>query len=349
MRAYLALFDPASSTTEGTFWSWHSAELDVQFLDHLYYDFAKVLRPEDPNSLQMSDIVGGFLCESGWIAAYRFGNGGRDRHGRPGRFVLVVTAVTTDTARDCNLQSLLTCPETEKILRQAAKECPVPPPAKLWVDLPHIPARRDPRDLATFWNHGRWLCQSQDALQRLTNLLGLLTEHGPWAAEVQVSRKANRVALRHLQPALLKAHQSVAFRGTGGIHAYSFPPRRAHTVSSEPRNFKDRLQLWLFVGVLIITHMLAFSAGLVSSRLLLPHPSSSEAVREGTHGAVVGSQPPAKQQTDVKAQESQKPRGSADSTPRSEGQVSSQSPGGNPAADSAKQKSLEEKTGKDHR
>lgn len=90
MRVHLALYDPSRPSQDGSFWSWRSSALHRTLLDRLYYDFASANRPDDPGTITASTIVGGFAqLTRDWICVYRFGNGGRDAHGRPGRFVIV--------------------------------------------------------------------------------------------------------------------------------------------------------------------------------------------------------------------------------------------------------------------
>jgi len=150
MRIFLALFDPSYITRGGAYWSWRSPELNIKLLNKLYYEVANLNRPEDPNQLSNSTILGGFATlGEGFTFAYRFGNGGYDSFGRPGRFVMVVAGLHRDQSGPCDLEVLVSGPVFSKVLADAQQSCPVPAPLELEIDLNLPTSHIDPMLVAT--------------------------------------------------------------------------------------------------------------------------------------------------------------------------------------------------------
>jgi hypothetical protein len=145
MRVMLAMYDPSQPSADGSFWSWRAPRLSRTLLDRLYYDVAVANRPQDPSQLRDSSIIGGFAgFGTGHVFAYRFGNGGRDAHGRSGRFVIIVACMQADQAARSDLLSIITCPVVVELLTKATYSRPVPVPSELEIDVTERPSRVDP-------------------------------------------------------------------------------------------------------------------------------------------------------------------------------------------------------------
>jgi len=145
MKIHLALYDPSHLTAEGAYWSWHSPKLDIKLLNQLYYEVAALHRPEDTNQLSNATLLGGFASIGGdFVFVYRFGNGGYDSFGRPGRFVMVVAGFRLDQTGPCDLREIVSGSDFSKVIADAQELCPVPEPSDLEFDLNLRSLREDP-------------------------------------------------------------------------------------------------------------------------------------------------------------------------------------------------------------
>ena len=128
MHIYYALYDPSVST-DGNYWSWSAPE--VQSLRNRFYgDVAVKHLPPNPNDLQSNDIWGGLVRLSDWTVIYRYFNGGWDRQGRPGRYILMTAWVPASEAQRVDLLPILTN-ETFLHVDENAADIPIPPPFAL--------------------------------------------------------------------------------------------------------------------------------------------------------------------------------------------------------------------------
>ncbi len=150
MKIHFALFDPSYLTIDGAYWTWRSSGFDMKLLNKLYYEVAGLDRPEDPNRLASSTILGGFAAiGEDLVFAYRFGNGGYDSFGRPGRFIMVVAGLRLDQTEPCDLEGIVSGPVFSNALANAQQSCPTPEPPDLEIDLSLPPARVDPMLIST--------------------------------------------------------------------------------------------------------------------------------------------------------------------------------------------------------
>lgn len=189
-----ALFDPSSPSSDGSFWSWRSPSLDRRMLDRLYYDTASKVRPEQPNQLGIDTIIGGFAnVTTDWKLVFRYGNGGRDIHGRPGRFVMIVAGVPLETARSVDLASLLTCQQFEDTLRLAPSSCPVPAPDQLEVSVEEQSRSADPILVAQVIRDGRLDLEGPDSIEQAAAICNALPDEWLWACHVK-QEGANQTA-----------------------------------------------------------------------------------------------------------------------------------------------------------
>ncbi len=107
MNIHFALYDPSYVTGTGSYWTWHSEQIPLSMLQGVYYDYLVNVKPNNPNELGLSDFCGGFISLDSWVMAYRFFNGGRDLHGRLGRFVILTAWIPRGEAYDKSLLTLL--------------------------------------------------------------------------------------------------------------------------------------------------------------------------------------------------------------------------------------------------
>lgn len=145
MHVHLALFDPASPAKDGSSWNWRSLKLDRNLLDRTYYDYAAAHRPQDLSRLSASSIAGGGVHIDGeWVLLYRFAHGGRDAHGRSGRWVLVVMAMKVAETRGQDISQVLACREVMEIISQVPSAAPIPLPPSLVIEVACDHVQPDP-------------------------------------------------------------------------------------------------------------------------------------------------------------------------------------------------------------
>jgi len=228
----LALYDPSQPSADGSFWSWYSPNLDRKLLDRLYYDIASVNRPSDPNQLAPTSVIGGFASmSSGYVFVYRFGDGGRDAHGRPGRFVLLVAAVKTGQLRGEDLAEIITCPVFEELLALAPSHCPVPMPSKLEfiVDAPdsHI----DLMPLATVLMHGYLELSGADVVSQAAHICASLPLGREWQCHIRLEGDTSEAVMilspanqLPVQASLASSEQSLT--GTGASKPIGIKAKR---------------------------------------------------------------------------------------------------------------------------
>lgn len=128
MKLHYALFDQ-SVFMEGDYWNWSSPEIHP-LLSQFYSDAAVNHLPPKPNDLQDGDLWGGLVRLADWTVVYRYFNGGYDKQGRPGRFVLMTAWVRADDAQGSDLTPVFTN-ETFRHVAENAKTIPLPPPFAL--------------------------------------------------------------------------------------------------------------------------------------------------------------------------------------------------------------------------
>lgn len=149
MLVRIALYDPSQPSSDGSFWSWRSPGIDRKLLERLYYEVAAASRPKDPSLVSPATVIGGLAqLTAEWTCVYRFGNGGRDARGRPGRFVIFAALIPRGQAAGVDITPLLTCKVVADVLGQAPTKCPVPVPDALEMEFVGEPIRVDPVILA---------------------------------------------------------------------------------------------------------------------------------------------------------------------------------------------------------
>jgi hypothetical protein len=108
MKGYLAAYDPALKTPSGDYWVWRSARLDRRDVE-AHHARIEAEHPFDAdNYAPDGEPHGGCLAlGSDWCCVYRYFAGGRDRRGRPGRFVLVCCFIPRHVSSVCDPLVLL--------------------------------------------------------------------------------------------------------------------------------------------------------------------------------------------------------------------------------------------------
>lgn len=99
MRGYLAAYDPSLVTSSGDYWAWRSLKLDRRTVEEHHTRIELQHSFDAASPWEANQLCGGCLAiGSEWCCFYRYFAGGRDRRGRPGRFVLVCCFVALDQA-----------------------------------------------------------------------------------------------------------------------------------------------------------------------------------------------------------------------------------------------------------
>ncbi|MDR3183517.1 MAG: hypothetical protein LBT89_11485 [Planctomycetaceae bacterium] len=159
MQIHYALFDQATDTGNGNYWTWADGELPHKLLSRFYNEFAvKHLAPE-PNKLG-GGLWGGIVhlaAESqeqcGWLVLYREFDGGRDRQNRPDRFVILTAWIRADNAYESIVPVFNN--ETFQYVSTHCQELPVPKPAALLEETGSTPMRSAFEKFVPFVNP-RW-------------------------------------------------------------------------------------------------------------------------------------------------------------------------------------------------
>ncbi len=175
-----ALFDPARHSPDGSYWSWRAEGLDPRQLDRLYYEAAARHLPPDPNRLGPADIWGGMAdLGSDVVGIYRCFDGGRDLHGRPGRFVILATLMAREDIVGKDVTAVLRSKAADWVSRRAT-ECPVPEPPDLpeEIELPEAVGEEAPGgDSLDF--------TGPDAVERAGRVFGRLAAGEGWRCEIR--------------------------------------------------------------------------------------------------------------------------------------------------------------------
>ncbi|MDR3110438.1 MAG: hypothetical protein LBU65_12270 [Planctomycetaceae bacterium] len=128
MKIHYALYDPATAK-DGQYWTWLSSELKNAPLNKYYGDFAAKHLAPNPNDLIACDLWGGIvrLPTGDWTVVYRVLNGGDDKIGRPGRYVIITAWMKTSETLEQDLSSIFNSILFRSIAEHST-ELPVPEP-----------------------------------------------------------------------------------------------------------------------------------------------------------------------------------------------------------------------------
>lgn len=135
MRIRLACYDPAHLSPRGSYWAWNHPDLSLATLDELYYGWVASQVPDceiGPNELRGGLVAAG----SDWCCWYRFVNGGRDRQGRPGRWVLLCAFCERSQLNQANWMEILQSPAFQRLALAAPVKCPLAAPSLLELEVP---------------------------------------------------------------------------------------------------------------------------------------------------------------------------------------------------------------------
>ena len=139
MQLHLALYDPSYISHERTYWTWHSSSIPDSLLDECYYSYLIKQKPEKPEIIRSSDIYGGLLYMRDWVIAFRFYNGGRDTHGRPGRYVILTGWIKREEISAFIPVDIFSSNIFEALA--LSLPCPVPAPVSLDVEIKQKPLK----------------------------------------------------------------------------------------------------------------------------------------------------------------------------------------------------------------
>jgi hypothetical protein len=162
----------------------------------LFYEIANKHRLDNPNSVAAHYLWGGVArVDDEYIAAYRFADGGRDWHGRTGRFVLMAAFVNAGEAAGKDLTPLLLLPEFERIVRVAPAERPVSPPVNLKLEIE--PQQNDFLASQTFQ---RLKPEEIAALEDAGRRMKQMTANRRWRCTIRIGDQTPDVRFEELPP-----------------------------------------------------------------------------------------------------------------------------------------------------
>jgi hypothetical protein len=134
MQINYALYDPSYNTANGNYWTWYDAGmLPLEMLQMFYRDVLVKHLPGGVFDLANTHFWDNFVPVTvhyrDWTVIYRFFSGGKDKFGRPGRYIILTAWVKTVEAEDVDLS-----PHVNDVFCFVAKNAatlPVPRPKKL--------------------------------------------------------------------------------------------------------------------------------------------------------------------------------------------------------------------------
>lgn len=182
IACHLVFFD-AENQVPGTvsYWHWYPREVDPAALDQFYSAFVKQVRPSSIGVVRSGAIYGGIARMSGeWTIVFRFGDGGRNSAGRPGRTVIAAAFVRSSEVQGLDLAGLFRCRQVEELLAEAFVKCPTPKPDHLEFEFEAGTGMADPALLAQVIRDGRVVIQGEDFLRRATGVFSRLPEDRLW-------------------------------------------------------------------------------------------------------------------------------------------------------------------------
>jgi hypothetical protein len=148
MRCLIAAFDQAHLCSDRTYWTWRHPDLQASILDDFYYEHAAKHLPGGTATIAADSIVGGCASVGNeWLCWYRFVDGGRDKHGRPGRYVLLAAFVRRYDHSGYDWSGILESSLFLEIAKNAPVTCPIPEPGDLELDWTPSPVIVDTSDL----------------------------------------------------------------------------------------------------------------------------------------------------------------------------------------------------------
>lgn len=253
MRVSLALYDPSQPSSDGSYWSWRASCLDRNSLDQLFYKVATSDRPDDPGRLGPSNVVGGLArVAPDWIYAYRYGDGGRDVRGRPGRFVMVVVGFRMEDAHGIDLKAIMTCPAMVETLANAPLSDPVPAPEELEFDVATQPSRVDPVLVAKALRGERLELCGPEAVAQAGALCAGLPMNRLWTCRLGVNNHEAFAVVEcpreEEEPGLQLSNMPAANR----TEVIAEKPSRSGRTDPQSRRYRLRSGVIVGVAILII-------------------------------------------------------------------------------------------------
>ena len=110
MLIHYALCDPSHDTGGGNYWTWYAETLPLEMLQDFYKEFPVKDLPKSPSDWAKPNLWDNFalktVCYEGWTVLYRFFNGGNDKSGRPGRYIILTAWIKTEETEGVDLSSI---------------------------------------------------------------------------------------------------------------------------------------------------------------------------------------------------------------------------------------------------
>lgn len=163
VSCHLAFYDAENQVSGSvSYWHWFSQEIDPSDLDRFYSVFAKECRPASMADVRSGGVFGGIARMGGeWTVVFRYGDGGWNSAGRPGRSVIIAVMVRNSDIQGLDLTPLFRCREVIDLLEDANVKCPTPRPRLLDFEFGLIPIKADPVLLGQVVKEGRLVIQGR--------------------------------------------------------------------------------------------------------------------------------------------------------------------------------------------
>lgn len=193
---HLAFYDAENPVPgSGSYWHCRPRNVSGETLDAFYSGFARQCRPMSWEDVRAGRVAGGLAKPVGnWAVAFRYGDGGRNAAGRPGRTVIVAAFVSGDHIPGMDLTPLFRCPEVETLLAQASQSCPTPVPEYMDFECDVGEARADPALLAQTVREGGAMIRGSAFLQRAVATFSSLPDNASWLVKVGADQSGDEFA-----------------------------------------------------------------------------------------------------------------------------------------------------------
>ena len=197
MKIHLALYDPSYIGVERNYWTWRSSSIPERILGAIYYDCLIKQKPERPENITGSDLFGGALLLQDWVVIYRFYNGGRDTHGRPGRYVILTGWIKRDEV-EYSTPSNVFSSEIFEMLASVPPPCPTPAPDSLDVDISCNPIKRHSASIKLVDGQYEFPANT-NVTTAVEDFFSLIGHSGKYQLIINQSNNINRLVIQKIE------------------------------------------------------------------------------------------------------------------------------------------------------
>ena len=244
----LASYDPAHSVARERYWPWRHSSLPLTLLDQFYYNVAAKCLPENPNEFGSNDLHGGCAgIDEMWCCWFRFLNGGRDQHGRAGRFVILCAFVRREDMIGRNWSGVLDSKPFTDWANQAPLPCPLPPSLSLEFDYAPDPVLTPPELPA----EGETVLDGPDAIQQGGALCSALAKTGTFHALFERKKGVDRCTIMVAKEPEPDLPPKPPEQGAASLRTAS-SPAVVDAAATRPRKSRIKVLCFSLLGIAVL-------------------------------------------------------------------------------------------------